>query len=89
MSFISIISVLTLRKKTYKKLRKTVFGETGLRLLKLCLFVESSKEYEQKSQSILLVDFSRTFDSRNKVKMEQIPVVYSLLKETVTVIMML
>ena len=39
--------------------------------------------------AILFVDFSKTFDSTHRGKMEQILLAYRLLKETVTAIMML
>ena len=39
--------------------------------------------------TILFVDFTKAFDSIHRGKMEQILLAYSLLKETITAIMML
>ena len=60
-------------------------------LLKFCLCVESLNEYDQKNReaTLLLVDFSKAFDSIHKEKMEELHLAYALHKDTVTAIIMI
>ena len=66
------------------------FGEIDPRHRKFWLSIRILKGIHAKNTeaTLIFVDFSKTFDSINREKMEQILVVYSLLKETVEAIMM-
>ena len=65
-----------------------VFGEIDPQHHKFWLSAEFLKVYAQKTYR-LFVDFTKAFDSIHRAKIEQILLVYSLPKETVTAIMVL
>ena len=74
-----------------KILRKNtmVFREIALQPQRFWLSIKSSKENAQKILNLLFVDFSKSFNSIQWGKAEQILLTYGISKETVTDIMML
>ena len=62
-----------------------VFREIDRQFHSFWQSVESSKEFVQKNleATLLLVDFSKAFDSLYREKMEQILLAYVLLKEAI------